>query len=645
MKPFFALLVMQTLLSAAPTMQTGVSASPQVLNLWPATPPGPAAKVDGAERDLTKPDDKLIAGRKIIKLGHVSTPQMHVYLPEKTKAHGGAVLVCPGGGFSILAWDLEGTEVAEWLNSIGFAAIVVKYRVPTGHHGNNLNEQGNAPLKAVGPVMDAQRAMSLTRSHAAEWGLDPQRIGILGFSAGGETAGLTAILRDERLYAKLDAADEHSCAPNFALPIYPGGFYDKETGGLKPYLKVSQDTPPMFFVMAQDDHVNSLNCTVLYTALTQAKVPAELHLFTRGGHGYGLRPTLTPVTHWPNRAAQWLKDMGFCEASSDWAKAQTTLGNPADHLPRNVMQITAFGERAEFSHDSQRVLFLSKQYGDVMEYTIRSGKIRCLTQHFKHHGFNRVNMLSNGDYLLTGPDETFDATSQDARLKARHFAKMFVLGRSLTKPPTPLGVVAAEGPAVSRTQLKIAWTHHIEGEHRQTAISTGDLVYENGTPRLANTRLVLTTKDFPEGQRPKMIETQNFTPYDTAITLTAYLIESGHNTEGYTFDLETRKLTNFTRTPDDYEEVEGIFPDGQSTLVERNHSVGKPWPMVDAWRVWFDGSKEPQRLTRFLDFKGYKASNYVVSDNGRLIAFQLGISGDEAGVGYGLFLMEVETLL
>ena len=140
-----------------------------------------------------------------------------------------------------------------------------------------------------------------------------------------------------------------------------------------------------------------------------------------------------------------------------------------------------------------------------------------------------------------------------------------------------------------------------------------------------------------------MIETHNFTPDDKAIPLTAYLIKGGHNTEGYTLDLEPKKLTNFTRTPDDYEKVEGIFPDGKSALVERNHSVGKPWPMVDAWRVWFDGSKEPQRLTHFLDFKGYKASNYVVSDDGRLIAFQLGISGDEAGVGYGIFLMEIKA--
>jgi acetyl esterase/lipase len=295
-------------------MQTLLSAQPQVLNLWPATPPGPAAKTDGAERDLTKPEDKLIAGRRIIKLGHVSTPQMHVYLPEKEKANGGAVLICPGGGFSILAWDLEGTEVAEWLNSIGFAAVVVKYRVPVDPALKGQFDANGLPMKSIGPTMDAQRAMSLTRAHAATWGIDPQRIGIMGFSAGGETAGLTAILGNQRLYEKVDSSDEHPCAPNFALPVYPGGFYNKETGGLNPWLKVAKGTPPMFFAMAQDDHVNPLNCTVLFTTLTQAKVPAELHFFTRGGHGYGLRPTDEPVTHWPELAAKWLKDMGFTQA-------------------------------------------------------------------------------------------------------------------------------------------------------------------------------------------------------------------------------------------------------------------------------------------------------------------------------------------
>lgn len=286
---------------------TSSAGEPQVMNLWPAAPPGPAARTDGAERDLTKPEDKLIAGKRIIKLGHVATPQMHVFLPPAEKANGGAVLICPGGGFSILAWDLEGIEVAEWLNGIGFAAVVVKYRVPTREHGDALNEAGNAPLKAVGPVMDAQRAMSLTRAHASEWHIDPKRIGIMGFSAGGETAGLTAILRDKRLYAKQDASDEQSCAPCFALPIYPGGFFDKASGGLKPYLKVTKETPPMFFAMAADDHVNCENCTVLFTALKREKVPAELHIFPTGGHGYGLRPTSERVTQWSKLAEGWLK--------------------------------------------------------------------------------------------------------------------------------------------------------------------------------------------------------------------------------------------------------------------------------------------------------------------------------------------------
>ncbi len=287
------------------------SAEPLVQNLWPGTPPGPLPQTQGEERDLTKPEDKLIAGRRIIKLGHVSTPQMQVHLPPKEKANGGAVLVCPGGGFSILAWDLEGTEIAEWLNTLGFAAVVVKYRVPTGMLEKGVDESGMSTVRALGPLMDAQRAVSLTRAHAKEWGIDPTRIGIMGFSAGGETAGLCTLHGDKRAYAKMDSVDEQSCAPNFALLIYPGGFVDKETGALKTHLKVTKDTAPVFFVMAEDDHVDCDNCTVLFNALKHASVPAELHIYTHGGHGYGLRPTDLPVTRWSARAAEWLQDMGL----------------------------------------------------------------------------------------------------------------------------------------------------------------------------------------------------------------------------------------------------------------------------------------------------------------------------------------------
>lgn len=302
---------MKPLLVLLSCVAVSVHAEPLVQNLWPAAPPGLPSQVQGEERDLTKPADKLIAGRRIIKLGHVKTPQMHVYLPAKEKANGGAVLVCPGGGFTILAWDLEGTEVAEWLNSLGYAAIVVKYRVPTGMLGDELDESGISPRRSLGPLMDAQRAMSVTRAHAKEWRIDPQRIGIMGFSAGGATAGLTVLNGDKHVYAKQDATDDVSCAPNFGLLIYPAGFADKTTGALRSHIKVSKDTAPVFLVMAEDDHVDCDNCTVLFTALKHAKVPAELHIYTHGGHGYGLRPTDLPVTRWADRAAEWLQAMKF----------------------------------------------------------------------------------------------------------------------------------------------------------------------------------------------------------------------------------------------------------------------------------------------------------------------------------------------
>lgn len=287
------------------------AAEPLVKNLWPAQVPGPTSIVEGEERDLTKPEDKLIAGRRIIKLGHVRTPQMSVTLPPKDKANGGAVLVCPGGGFSILAWDLEGTEIADWLNSLGYAAVVVKYRVPTGKHGDAPSEAQSIPLRSVGPIMDAQRALSITRANAVEWNIDPDRIGILGFSAGGNVAALTTTLGGERTYQPTDAVDKVPCAANFGILVYPGGLTERDSPVLKPYVKVTPKTPPMFLVVAQDDRSCCDSCTAMFSALTREKVPAELHVFTHGGHGYGLRPTETPVTHWTKNAADWLKAMGF----------------------------------------------------------------------------------------------------------------------------------------------------------------------------------------------------------------------------------------------------------------------------------------------------------------------------------------------
>ena len=293
----------------------------QVIDLWRGEIPGPLSKIDGEERDLTKPEDKLIAGKRIIKLGHVATPQAHVFLPPAEKANGTAVLICPGGGFSILAWDLEGTEVAEWLNGLGIAAIVVKYRVPTGAHGeDSIPAPGDpsvtAPMKSLGPMMDAQRALSLTREHAEEWHLDPKRIGVMGFSAGGETAALAALSAGKRAYLRTDRSDESSCAANFAMLIYPGGLA-KADGSLKPNFRVTPESPPMFFAHAADDRVTCLSSTALFNALKLAGVPAELHIFATGGHGYGMRPTESPITRWPDLAEKWLREMQLLGGEPD----------------------------------------------------------------------------------------------------------------------------------------------------------------------------------------------------------------------------------------------------------------------------------------------------------------------------------------
>ncbi|MBI3879813.1 MAG: alpha/beta hydrolase, partial [Verrucomicrobia bacterium] len=190
-----------------------LAAEPRTLNVWPGQPPGETKQLP-PEADQTKDTDKLIAGRRIIKLGNVSTPQIAIFRPAKSKDTGASVIICPGGGFNILAYDLEGTEVAEWLNSLGVTGVVLKYRVP-------FRDPAKHWLAAV---QDAQRAMSLVRSKAGEWGLDPKRIGICGFSAGGATAGMTSIFLDQRQYAPLDDVDKVSSRPDFAMLIYPGGF-------------------------------------------------------------------------------------------------------------------------------------------------------------------------------------------------------------------------------------------------------------------------------------------------------------------------------------------------------------------------------------------------------------------------------------
>ena len=277
------------------------AAEPVTINVWPGKPPG-ETKEPASEADQTKPEDKLIAGRRIIKLGNVSTPQIAVYRPSPDKDTGASVVICPGGGHHILAYDLEGTEVATWLNEIGVTGIVLKYRVPF----RDPDKRWQAA------VQDAQRAMSLVRSRAAEWKLDPQRIGMLGFSAGGQVAGLTSIFNEQRQYEPVDDVDQVSCRPDFAVLIYPGGFDEKGQPKLRDEVKVTKESPPMFFVHAFDDGVTVFNTLLLATELKKVGVTAEVHVYATGGHGYGLRHIDgQPVTDWPQPCEAWMRTMRF----------------------------------------------------------------------------------------------------------------------------------------------------------------------------------------------------------------------------------------------------------------------------------------------------------------------------------------------
>jgi acetyl esterase/lipase len=273
---------------------------PKVINVWPHVAPGESAPLP-PEADVTVESDRQPAGRRVTRISNISTPTLTVYSPDPARNTGAAVIVCPGGGYVRLAIDIEGTEVCEWLNSIGVTGILLKYRVP---------RREGVP-QHVPPVQDAQRAVGVVRQRAQELGIDPRRIGIVGFSAGAHVAAGLSTHQDTRLYPALDAADELSCRPDFAMLIYPGYFRAGEFG-IRPEVAVTTGkTPPTFLVMAQDDPVHVENALCYYLALKHANVPVEMHLYPSGGHGFGLRRTDAMVTSWPDRAAEWMKASGW----------------------------------------------------------------------------------------------------------------------------------------------------------------------------------------------------------------------------------------------------------------------------------------------------------------------------------------------
>jgi acetyl esterase/lipase len=275
----------------------------QTIDLWPGAAPGENGTI-GEEQAKTKDD-----GKTITSLTNVTKPTITVSRPEKDKDTGVAIVVCPGGGYNNLAWDHEGAMVARWLNSIGVTAAVLKYRVPRRPD----TPKGQPPVQAL---MDAQRALSLVRSKADDWGLDPKRIGILGFSAGGHLGAWASTNSDKRSYEAIDAADRADCRPDFAVLIYPGGVIQRGTDQLTPEIRVTSQTPPTFLVHATDDP-GSENSVYLYLALKRAGVPVEAHLYGSGGHGFGMRPGDKPNASWPQRCEDWLRARRILEPNKE----------------------------------------------------------------------------------------------------------------------------------------------------------------------------------------------------------------------------------------------------------------------------------------------------------------------------------------
>ena len=265
------------------------------LTLWPRNAPGVQPHA-ASDVETTTSKEPLVAGKTVIRLTNVSIPTITLY-PAVSRNAGTTVVVFPGGGWRILAMDLEGTEVCDWLNAIGVNCVLLKYRVP-----------GSGPYpQSAAALQDAQRALGLVRLHAAEWHIDLHRVGVLGFSAGGHLAAVISNHFDQRAYDPVDAADEMSCRPDFAILIYPGALHQPgDLLGLDPNVQPNGHTPPTFLSQAENDPVHVENSLDYFLALESVKVPAELHVYAQGGHGFGLRRTALPITAWPSNLELWL---------------------------------------------------------------------------------------------------------------------------------------------------------------------------------------------------------------------------------------------------------------------------------------------------------------------------------------------------
>lgn len=278
------------------TVTTSLSADRPVLRLWPHGLPAGSKSFDDEEAE------KLKAKTTPERIAFVDDPTLTVYRAPEESSGGCAVVICPGGGYHILAWPKEGLEIAEWFNSFGVTAAVLQYRVPR----RSAEEPHREPLQ------DAQRAIRLVRKNAEEWGVRPDRIGMLGFSAGGHLTMMAALYPHRRSYAPVDEADELSCRPDFAIPIYAAYLGDEDDPTrLASWVRITNEAPPMFMAVTWDDKWRGLHAALVLAELRKADVPAELHVYSKGGHGYGIRPSKDPVVTWNRRCEDWMRASGL----------------------------------------------------------------------------------------------------------------------------------------------------------------------------------------------------------------------------------------------------------------------------------------------------------------------------------------------
>jgi acetyl esterase/lipase len=279
--------------------------------IWPGAVPDAQPAPGPEEMVIVK--DHLVAGKTGLWVKNVTQPTITVYSPTGNNT-GVAVVVFPGGGFEGLAIDLEGTEICDWLTSRGITCVLLKYRAPSLPYDWHCDCRPNHGLnKSTLALEDAQRTMGLVRLHSADWHIDPHKVGVIGFSAGGYLVAEISTDFAHRLYQPIDAADKESCRPDFAIAVYPGHLSTgSKTYGLNPEVPVTKETSPTFLVQAEDDYVDGVDQSIAYyIALQKAHVPTEMHLYAHGGHAFGLRRTEFPITEWPQLVEKWLVTIGM----------------------------------------------------------------------------------------------------------------------------------------------------------------------------------------------------------------------------------------------------------------------------------------------------------------------------------------------